>query len=85
VVLDITIPLSYSNILDAFPDLSKTQATPGAKAAKSPVRITADRQQSAHLDGAAGTKKYDPCYLIRVRRRWIKTIRMMTANTPATI
>jgi hypothetical protein len=54
--VDITTPLSYSKILDALPDLSETRATPGAKAAKSPVRMTADRRQSAHLDGAAGTK-----------------------------
>jgi hypothetical protein len=56
VVLDITTPLSHRNILDALPDLSEARATPGAKTAKSPVRITADRQQSTHLDGAAGTK-----------------------------
>jgi hypothetical protein len=52
-----SIPLSYSNILDALTDLSETLATPGAKAAKSTIRITANRQQNAHLDGAAGTKK----------------------------
>jgi hypothetical protein len=51
-----TTPLSCRNILDALPDLSEIRATPGAKAAKSPVRITADRLQSANLEGAAGTK-----------------------------
>ena len=75
--------LSCNSIRNSLPGLSGTWPMPGASAARSSVHKHC-LPAGAFNSTVQMMRPRPPDYLVLVRRRWIRTIRITTNSTPAT-